>query len=1279
MRKSASNTRLDPTTLPKKTTSIKSLPSLQPRQQQQQLPITPQIQQTTNQPPPLSTNQSQSSLHQFTKNDIIERDRATTLSSMDIPFHPVERDRDNEQQEPIISKLRPDFSRSRSTTLPNFVNFEILSNSNLPSTPSLTSIPSNHPESPTWLLSDLLSNLSSLKDKDEYSIVQKSNDLVTLFQTYPNLKEEVQIKTVLPRIQFMLYHRISEVRSSCYRILRHLIVNYQSLILLGQSKILIFIIVSLANDQSKSSIIEMEQALKLIRQYMTIEKGADLLSVGVIKALIAIVENDKYDYHKTNSINTNYGINSESIPMGFKNACIETISEIALLKPELVFHSGGFKLMINSIIEGPFEVSSTCLLIILRILSYQNSRKFLRNGFDLDSLISIFSSEENNENLKKFENLNNFKLQKISFLISTLLKDFNGLIAYSINDFTSIQNLLINLTKKNNRVQDLVLDILLDALRIKVFPWLENSPIGDYVSRYNDYKKRNGKGHEHLKFEYTTSKEPFLNDIVHHYQGLLTYILIVNDVFEHLIGLIQDSASSEELRQKATLLITKLNAIASNYLPQELIKKKLQSLNFSSHISFEVVNLTRTKPENNPEQNQYIKTNMKKISIQASNNVDDEEFKNMITNSRVLVIKEFEDWNWPLLSSLVQGPLKSSKRFEEVLEKSPKFFKRLVSFYRPFKYRFSTVHIQSKNYQKYINFGCLLLEMFLSSEIGTKYLSSTKLLPQLSEIVAQIDPYSGITSKDPVLSKKRLENTASIGYIRFLGVLSGSIEGLNLLSNWQFFTLISDIISASNEIENNNYFILTLFKYIDFSIENSQFKNLLQMCLNISNLKIKSCLLKHLLPQLVNNKDSEEFSIRILVENFYNRNHEIVENSILFLYNHYKANDFQNVDIFLKYSPSISIMKKYNIGKNFLVQLLQNIKSFRYLEDEGYIEEEFNKWCQIKKFKFVRKIDELIRLQFFPYVNTNNIENNDNNDNEFENYSLNFFKCLLSTEEGLNFFNKGIAKDFLDQLLSSIEIIFNQISNDNEFLDIDNQDEIHCDLLGLLRQNLWIIGQIGSGNFGIQLLDPMYNINLKSSIIELILDNFHNCPVWEIRGLCFYVIGMISTTVEGMEILDEFGWYSVLDQYGRSMNLAYPKQIIDGPINSNHDKANLFNVSIINPYRDKRYFHIFNSLVDKTNDEIQSPITIRIFTYLQNLNSILSKIELKAVKELIKIKQQYNDIFEDVDLFLDVIRLIDKGNFSFHKRVFIFKLFSDGSVLEYILKKEKRGSFKFQV
>ncbi|KAI3405961.2 hypothetical protein KGF56_001180 [Candida oxycetoniae] len=1274
-----------------------------------------------------------------------DRSTSTALPYLDIPLHPLDRDAKNRDKKSRNGKVSdtptttttttkqflPELSRKRSATMPVFSHFESMRKSPsatlispiTSSNSSSKSVESLHPESPTWLLSDLLSNLSSLRDKDEFSIVQISNDLVQLFQAYPNLKDEVQIKTVLLRIQFMLYHTVSEVRSSCYRILRHLIVNYHSLILLVQSKILIFIIVSLSSDQSRYTLTEMEQALKLIRGFLSIERGADLLSVGVIKALIAIVESNNIDDHRNSSYTTttsissltnSYGIHIEHIPEGFRNACLETICEIALLKPELIFHAGGFKLIIKSIIESPFEISSTCLLIVLRLLSFQNSRKFLRNGFDLDSLIAVFSTDEspneaskqNTQSTNKFKKISNYKLQKISFLISCVLKDFNGLMTYSINDFTSIRNLLINLTRKNYRVQNSILDLLLDALRIQVFPWLQNSPIGEYLTQYNERKRKQqtqrkqqeeeegGGGNtgwrkyelKNFPFEYAQIKEPFALEIVRHYQGLLAYVLIKNDIFNNLITIIEEPEGDIDLKKKATLLLTKLYAMANNLLPGELVSSQMQSLNLSAHISFELVRLTRSKFNSNLGYNVFIRSTIKQINAQANYNIDDDEFKSMINNTKILAIKEYEEWNWNSIQDFISGPLTNPKRFEEVLEKSPKLLKRLVSFYRPFKYRFSNISKSSKHFSKYITTGCLLLEMFLGSEVGIKYLAGSKLLPQVSETVAQVDPYSGISSNDPILGRRRLENTASSGYLRFIGILSSSPEGLELLSNWQFFTLLMDIVRSTHDSESRNYFIITLFRYIDFTVSESRFKSLLKMSFNLSNSKIKLQLLKNLIPRLLNAKECESLCIEILANNLYDSNQDIVVRSIEYLFQHYQANNFQSLETLLQHRPLVRTLTKYEMGLKFLVHFLTNPSGFAYLLDEGFLEDAFNKWFHIKKFHYVRKIDELIRQQFYPYVNSSMVNFSDKSEQlaeeEIESFALYFFKYLLSTEDGLMFFQQGMGKDFLDQLISSIEIIFNQINKDDEFLDIDNQDEIHSDLLNLLKQDLWIIGQIGSGKYGIQLLDPMYNINLKSSVIELIIDNFHNCSLWDVRGLCFYIIGMISTTVEGIEILDEFGWYSVMDQYGQSMSLAYPKLNPDKIKQKGDDRANLFNLDIVNPYSDNRYYCIFNSLVEKNIEENMSPLQRKIISHLQNLDAILSKIELKSVRDLLKLKnQEYtdNDIFDDVDLFLEVVRLIDKGTLAFHKRVFIFKLFTENTkVLENVLKKERKSSFKLQ-
>ena len=1345
-----------------------------------------------------------------------DRERSTTLSSLDIPFHSVEREHRERSKSKVSNHddtangttsdtgtgagtgagaasstatntgighsttlnnvssaeraeraanrtysapqqpSRPKISRNRSATLPAFTHFEPirmndtmhtlgitdddqhqhlhqhqhqhlhmhpqthqpLHSPKIRSQSSLKALAFNHPESPTWLLSDLISNLSSLKDRDERYIVQISNDLVHLFQTYPKLEDEVQIRTVLPRILFMLYHPVSEVRSSCYRILRHLIVSYESLIILLQLKILIFIIVSMSNDQSGQTLIEMEQALKLVRKFLTINKGADLLSVGVVKALIAIVQCNDPDDHKGSTITSNYAVRVDTIPEGFKNACLETICEIALVKPELVFHGGGFKLIIDSVIDSSFEVSSTCLLIVLRLLNFQNSRKFLRNGFDLDSLIAIFSTDESLDTKKsshfsaKIRKASTFKLQKVSFLISGLLKDFNGLMAFSINNFTSINNLLLNLNKRNYRVQNSILDIILDALRIQVFPWLQSGPIGDFVSRFNDLKqlqlqneKRNQKPHKQMvgneqhyfPFKYGNKCEPFIAGIVNHYQGLLAYIFIINGVFDHLLKIIDDEEADEALKKKAILLLRELYTMANTLIPFDLVKSQLQSPNLASHAFLFV---TETKMgETLKDLNLSTKHQLKDINAKAHFNPSDDELKSMIARSKILIVKDFQEWNWNILQQIIEGPLTNPKKFDEILEKTPKVLKRLMSFYRPFKYRFSNVSAKSSRLEKYISVGCLFFKTLMSTGVGLKYLSMSKFLPQMSEILAQIDPYSGIYANDAILGKRRVENTASLNYLQFLGVLSSTVEGVNLLASWQIFTSFYNIIASTATLESNNLIVINLFKYVSFDVEESQFKKLLQMSLTVSNLRLRQYLLKHVLPKLFHTNDFDSFCIEMSVNSLYDSNSEIVSRSIAQLYKYYESIGFDTIGDFATYRPPVHILANDELGADLLIKCLSTTRGLVYLLKRGFITFELGKWMQIKNFRYARKLDYLIRQQFFPFIDARTVDlllYNEYDSNE--NLSLQFFENLLTTQEGLNFLLEGSGKNFIDRLISSTEIIFNQINLDDEFQDIDNQDEIHSELLYTLKQNLWIIGQISSARFGIQLFTSLVNsgtnFNSQSSldsspvlssgsIIDTIIANFHCCPLWEIRGLCFYVIGQISKNIEGAKLLKHAGWVSMQDEYGQRLGLAFPKPSLDDiGIEPGIDKANLFNVEIVNPYRDTRYYYIFNSLLEKNTEEVLLPVQLKVINNLQELNAILSKIELKSLRELTRLKklEQSMEIFDDINLFLEVVRTIDKGNFSFHKRVFIFKLFTEKTkVMENILKKERRNSIRAQV
>lgn len=51
------------------------------------------------------------------------------------------------------------------------------------------------------------------------------------------------------------------------------------------------------------------------------------------------------------------------------------------------------------------------------------------------------------------------------------------------------------------------------------------------------------------------------------------------------------------------------------------------------------------------------------------------------------------------------------------------------------------------------------------------------------------------------------------------------------------------------------------------------------------------------------------------------------------------------------------------------------------------------------------------------------------------------------------------------------------------------------------------------------------------------------CVTDEVGRTAFFVLGLIASTVEGVEILDELNWESVLSPLGRAMGICVPRNV----------------------------------------------------------------------------------------------------------------------------------------
>jgi len=80
--------------------------------------------------------------------------------------------------------------------------------------------------------------------------------------------------------------------------------------------------------------------------------------------------------------------------------------------------------------------------------------------------------------------------------------------------------------------------------------------------------------------------------------------------------------------------------------------------------------------------------------------IDADQFQTLVRDSLLLTEKNYEKWNWDIISELLDGPLLNPKRYEEAV--NSKFLKKLMTFFLPLAGQFAeckkvTLTIQPNN------------------------------------------------------------------------------------------------------------------------------------------------------------------------------------------------------------------------------------------------------------------------------------------------------------------------------------------------------------------------------------------------------------------------------------------------------------------------------------------------------------------------------------------------------------------------------------------------------
>ncbi|GAV47124.1 hypothetical protein ZYGR_0E01390 [Zygosaccharomyces rouxii] len=1110
-------------------------------------------------------------------------------------------------------------------------------------------------ETATWLVSGYMQSLQDKNSPADF-VLKKSNGLVTLLKQHPEIRGNLLLDSFIYTIQAMLLNEDRVVVSCGYRICRYLIDGEEFIQEMLRLHIDVCLIMSFAKDFSFQ--MEREQALRLVRTFLEHRAG---ITLGIVQAVISCVE-------------------KQEDPL--RNMAIETLLEFCFVCPEVVSECHGMRVLEGILQDPPFPMASIILDTILQLMSMHATRVHFLNDFDISVLVTSFSDT----NTKSALNVE--KMQNTCLLITKALKDYNGFMLFSMDNFKPLKELL-SFFQVPMCAQYLI-DIFLDVLRIKQLSYDKNRAHFKQVS---------------LHF----SRESML---INQHIALLILMMYHSNFGGQIWALIdqkKDQGVSSTLISKGRLLLAEYINLAANLLDVNVFDVKglpptWEPLIYDETYQFGKLTYTMNRNRNKLgvagiDYGKPVKSFLQNMTVGTLNReVDDIKFRKMVFDSRVLQTKEFNLWNWNVIQELLEGPLLNDKHLDE-LARSTKFIRRLLIFYRPLRMRFANVNRGSRLSQRYVQAGCQFFHMLTSSTVGMRiFMDDTKIIPQLASLLFRA--MEGHTVGN-IFNLRLLSSKMVVGYFKFIGVLTQSGNGIAVLTRWNFFTVIYKMFQPKSKI-SSTFLLLTLpeldLRYsrhcrtiMSKALVNSDKHTRIKATEYLGEkLKSLSCLDDTATQDSETSKDNDllrRYIVEMLTRQLYDLSPQVVAIADQALYEYVVKNESSHK---LGSSLHTSLNQLVFIRSPIIFELLGTKNGFQLLNEINFVQEERKSWLATKNKEYVFLVEN-----FLDYNQHGTFSNSSRRMTGIDRLPQHFYESLAKTEDGITLI--GQSRD----LATFISIIkaFRQTLKYPE--DAPVNDIIN------LKSSLWCVGYIGSTMLGIGLLD-------EYSVVEDMIQIAYYASITSVRFTALLALGLISKTTEGCEILDEMGWSCCLNVQGSPMGITFPSRldkflsynekrwIAQGeykepiiefdtkfgrmlgdikPINLNLRVLLDEKTMMENPLEDgslqdlmkteERFYTkaILNQQRQYSNEE--EKIIDEVLTIISQLgNHILSGNAIKGITELNK--KYGSSLFESEIMFYKILDMMAQYRFKPHVRKFLCGLSINKKALENVIRVEKR-------
>ncbi|NXU55877.1 RICTR protein, partial [Turnix velox] len=953
---------------------------------------------------------------------------------------------------------------------------------------------------------EILQNVAKLQGVSNMRKLGHLNNFTKLLCNTGHAEETLGFTydSIIICLRLALLNEAKEVRAAGLRALRYLIRD--SSILQKVLKLKVDYLIARCIDIQQSNEVERTQALRLVRKMITV--NASLFPSSITNSLIAV---------------GNDGLQERDRMV---RACIAIICELALQNPEVVALRGGLSTILKNVIDCQLSrINEALITTVLHLINHPKTRQYVRADVELERILAPYTdfhyrhNPDTAEGQLKEDREARFLASKMGIVAA--FRSWAGIISLCKPGNSGIQSLIGVLCIPNMEIRRGLLEVLYDIFRLPL-PVIAEEFIEALLSvdpsRFQDcWRLSDGFVAAEAKtiLPHRARSRP---DLMDNYLALVLSAFITNGLLEGLVEVI--TSSDDHVSVRATILLGELLHMANTILPHshshhlhclptlmnmaasfDIMKEK--RLRASAALNclkrFHEMKKRGPKPYSLHLDHiiqKAISTHQKRDQYRVQKDIfilkDTEEALVMnLRDSQVLNHKENLEWNWNLIGTILKWPNVNLRNYKD--EQLHRFVRRLLYFYKPSSKLYANLDLDYAKAKQLTVVGCQFTEFLLESEEdGQGYLEEL-----VKDIVHWLNSSSGM-KPERSLQNNGLLNTLSQHYFLFFGTLSCHPHGVKMLEKCNVFQCLLNLCS----LKNQDHLLKLTVSSLDYSRDGLA-RVILSKILTAATDSCRLYATKHLRVLLRANVEFfSNWGIELLVTQLHDKNKTISSEALDILDE--ACEDKANLHALIQMKPALSHLG--DKGLLLLLRFLSIPKGFSYLNERGYVTKQMEKWQKEYNLKYVELIEEQLNEALTTYrkpVDGDNYVRRSNQRLQRPHVYLpvHLYGQLVHHKTGCHLLeSQSIVTDLSYTIRSPM---------------LDKWEEIKQ-----LKAALWALGNIGSSNWGLNLL-------LEENVIPDIMALAQHCEVLSVRGTCVYVLGLIAKTKQGCDILKHHNWDAV--------------------------------------------------------------------------------------------------------------------------------------------------------